>query len=173
MKRKLAYALITAFILINVFVIYHFINRYQEKETTATLIETLSSFTLSSTIGEEFTHKELQKDRWIVFVFFNSECHYCQSEAEQLKDLKATLKDIQFVWISSESVETIASFQKEYHLEELDFLFDAQDQLAQEWGISATPQFLIYRPEGTLFKNHKGALRMDTLISQIHDTQTP
>ena len=104
-----------------------------------------------------------------MFVFFNSECHYCQSEAEQLHQLKSGLENITFLWVSSEPIEVIRYFQKTYDLESIVFLHDKQDALAQAWGISTIPQFLIYTPEKNLFKNHKGALRMDYLIKQLQD----
>ncbi len=111
--------------------------------------------------------KRISSKQLDCIVFFN-ECHYCQSEAEQLSQLKSELENITFVWVYSES-EVIRHFQKTYDLEDIIFLYDEQDTLAQAWDISTIPQFLIYTPEKTLFKNHKGALRMDHLIKQLKD----
>lgn len=173
MKRKITYGLIAVFILLDLFIIYHFVDNYQEKKTTVKHIETLPAFSLESTESVVFTEKGLHAQSWKVFVFFNSECHYCQSEATQLKELQSTIEGIEFIWISSEEKESLLAFQNEYGLDDFVFLQDPYDRLALEWGISTTPQFLIYTPMGALFKNHKGAYRIDKLISQIQDAKTP
>lgn len=169
MKRKIAYLLITAFIFLNAFVIYHFVDHYQEKKHTTALIGTLPAFTLQNTDGTDFNEKDLQKHSWTVFVFFNSDCHYCQSEAEQLKTIDSIPSNVQFIWVSSETQGTIDAFQKQYALEEIVFLHDSLDKTANAWGVSTIPQFLIYNPKGELYKNHKGAYKIENLISQIHD----
>ena len=169
MKRRIGMALLTAFMLLISASIYFFIKTYQEKKTAKEKIEVLQSFSLENTGKTVFTEKELSSNNWTVFVFFNSACHYCQSEAEQLSQLKSGLDDITFLWVSSEPIEVIRYFQKTYDLESIVFLHDKQDALAQAWGISTIPQFLIYTPEKNLFKNHKGALRMNYLIKQLQD----
>lgn len=169
MKRKLGMALLTLLVLLISLLIYHFIKTYQEKKITAEKIEALPSFSLKGVDQRVFTEKELSSNNWTVFVFFNSTCDYCQSEAEQLNELKSGLEDITFVWVSSEPIETIQHFQKTHNLEDIPFLYDEQDALAQAWGISTIPEFLIYTSGKHLFKNHKGALRMDHLIKQLQN----
>ena len=169
MKRKIGIVAFVAFILLDIVLIYYFAQSYQEKKTVTEKIEVLPSFSLEDVYGAVFTEKSIPSENWIVVVFFNSECDYCQSEAEQLSELKSGIEDIRFLWISSEPIETIRHFQKANNLEEITFLHDEQNKIAQEWGISTTPQFLIYTPQKRLFKNHKGALRIDHLIKQLED----
>lgn len=168
-KRKIGILLVAVFVLLITVLMYHFIQTYQEKKTAKEKTEVLESFSLKGVDGRVFTEKELPSNSWTVFVFFNSACHYCQSEAEQLSQLKSELDDITFLWVSSEPIEVIRHFQKTYDLESIIFLYDEQDALAQAWGISTIPEFLIYTTEKNLFKNHKGALRMDRLIKQLQD----
>lgn len=169
MKRRIGMALLAVFMLLITTSIYFFIQTYQEKKRAKEKIEVLQFFSLTGVDGRVFTEKELPSNSWTVFVFFNSACHYCQSEAEQLNQLKSELDDITFLWVSSEPIEVIRHFQKTYDLEGIIFLYDEQDALAQAWGISTIPEFLIYTSEKHLFKNHKGALRMDRLIKQLHN----
>lgn len=169
MKRKIGILLVAVFILLITVLMYHFTQTYQEKKTAKEKIEVLQSFSLEGVDGSVFTEKELPPNNWTVFVFFKSECHYCQSEAEQLSQLKSGMEDITFLWVSSEPIEVIRHFEKTYDLEDIIFLYDEQDTLAQAWDISTIPEFLIYTPEKNLFKNHKGALRMDHLIKKLKD----
>ena len=156
MKRKISVAAIVAFVLLVIILIYYFKQSYQEKKAVVEKTKVLPSFSLNHLNGSIFTEKEFPSNNWMVFVFFNSECYYCQSEAEQLSELKSGLEGITFLWISSEPIEVIRYFQKTYDMEDIIFLYDEQDTVAQEWGISTSPQFLIYTPQKTLFKNHKG-----------------
>ena len=169
MKRRIGILLVAVFVFLISASIYFFIKTYQEKKTAKEKIEVLQSFSLKGVDGRVFTEKELPPNNWTVFVFFNSACHYCQSEAEQLRELKSGMESTTFLWISSEPIEVIRHFQKTYDVEDIVFLYDEQDALAQAWGITTIPEFLIYTSEKNLFKNHKGALRMDHLIKQLND----
>lgn len=169
MKRKLAIVILTVFITMIAILLINFINVYKKKQSISLNTTSLPSFFVEDVYGNKFTEKELPSKNWTVFVFFNSECHYCQSEAEQLRDLKSSIDDISFLWISSEEQSKLKEFQKTYNLEHITFLHDNQDELATLLGVSSIPYFLIYTPTDSLFRKHKGALRIDKLISQIHD----
>lgn len=172
MKRKIIIGLISVFALLTIAMVFQFVKTVQEKERAALTIQTLPTFLLIDVNGNKLTNHNITEETWVVFVFFHSECHYCQSEAEQLQTLDLDTQNIQFIWISSEKTEAVKKFQKAYQLHHIPFAVDHQEQLAIEWGVSTTPQFLIYNPKGELFKNHKGALRIDHLISQIHEHKT-
>ena len=136
----------------------------------------IPNFTFETMEGDLFELKDMKQNNWTVFLFFGTGCHFCKEEAKELKLLLTEIQNIHFYWISDEPKNLIKKFERFYGLafsDNITFLHDKGSMERIKWGISATPQFLIYRPDGTLFKNHKGALRMDTLISQIHDTQTP
>lgn len=172
MKRKIIIGLVAVFVLFTAFMVVRFVKTLQEKENLNAKMQQLPLFSVTDINGNGLTNEHIAKENWAVFVFFHSDCHYCQSEAEQLQGLQSELQDITFIWISSEEPKTLEAFQKTYKLEHIAFVSDAEQQLSLAWGISVTPQFLIYTPKGKLFKNHKGALRIDNLISQIHEAKT-
>ena len=174
MKRKLAFVLLAAFLLFDIVIIYYFVLRHQEKAAIAETTASLPAFSLSDVAGKVVTEKNLRPDYWTVFVFFNPDCHYCVSEAEQLRDLQGTFDKVQFVWISSQDPNSLLAFQADYSLETFAFLYDQEGQLARRWGTNHIPHFLIYTPEGKLFRNHRGAIRIDKLIAQIdEESQAP
>ncbi len=177
MRRKLKIGLIVLFISVLGILAYQFYKTFQQKETQFEKIEYLPKFSLYDTKGILRTQDDTEKDKWTVFVFFNSECHYCQDEAQQLSEIQETNKNINFLWVSSESNETIMGFQKQYQLvdhSDIIFLNDPNGSFTSSLGISSTPQFLVYNPEGELVENHKGAWRIDKLLENIaNGSETP
>lgn len=171
MKRKVIIGLVSVFALLTTVMIVQFVKTLQEKESITVKTQNLPSFSLTDVHGNTLTNQDIPKDNWVVFVFFHSECHYCHSEAAQLFELSSELENITFLWFSPEIMEVIKDFQKTYKLEHIHFVSDTNYRLADAWGISTTPQFLIYTPKRKLFKNHRGALRIENLISQIHETK--
>ena len=149
---------------------FRFYKTLQTKKEQSNALISLQQFSLTATQGNLVTQDDMEKAKWTVFVFFNSECHYCQSEANQLAQLKNVMKNIQFYWISSEEINRIKDFQENYSLIDSSNIFFFQDkngQLTANWNITTTPQFLVYNAEGILLKNHKGAWRMDNLLETI------
>lgn len=174
MKRKLAFVLLAAFLLFDGVLIYYFVLRHQENAAILEITASLPAFSLPDVVGKVVMEKDLHPDYWTVFVFFNPDCHYCVSEAEQLRDLQGTYDKVQFVWISSQDPNSLLGFQADYSLEAFAFLYDQEGELARRWGTNQIPHFLIYTPEGKLFKSHAGALRIDKLIAQINEeSQAP
>lgn len=171
MKGKVIIGLVTVIALLTAVMVVQFVKTLQEKESITAKTQNLPSFSLTDVHGNTLTNQDIPKDNWVVFVFFHSECHYCHSEASQLHELLSELGNITFLWFSPEKIGTIKDFQKTYNLEHIPFVSDTNFQFADAWGISKTPQFLVYTPKRKLFKNHKGALRIDKLVSQIHETK--
>lgn len=173
MKRKIIFALVSVFFILTALMVFRFVKTVQAKESITAMLQSLPVFAVTDTNGISFSEKEFPKEHWVVFVFFHSECYYCQSEAEQLKEMESELANITFIWISSEELGAIKAFQETYKLEQIPFVVDVNSQLSNTWNISATPQFLVYTPQQKLFKNHKGAWRIENLISQIHEIKIP
>jgi peroxiredoxin len=177
MRKKIKKGVIFLFLLVVGALGYQFYRTLQEKEIQSERIGNLTEFSLSDTMGNLITEKNIGKEEWTVFVFFNSECHFCQEEAQQLFNLSDLITGINFLWVSSESQMAIKGFQKEYQFVDhpnVSFLYDENGSVISNWNIAATPQFLVYNPEGKLVKNHKGAWRIDNLLKNIdNEFKTP
>lgn len=177
MKRKIKVLAVLLFFIIISILGFQLYSTYQKKENQNDLLAQLPEFSLLSATGEVITDKDLKKGRWTVFVFFNSECHYCQEEAQQLRGQVEKISDTHFVWVSSEAGTTIADFENLYGLVDhpnITFLQDPNAEFTKRCNITGTPQFLIYDAEGNMVKNHKGAWRIDALLDNIaNEFKTP
>ena len=163
--------ILSTFIVVFVFLVLGIINALIEKSEKNKKLSELPNINFSTIEGDNHLLYEVSKDKWVVFVFFGSGCHYCQEEANELSALLPKIGDIHFYWISDEPITTVKAFKESYKLNHphVFFLFDENSKYRLDWEITVTPQFLIYSPEGKLIKNHKGALLMNDLINQIED----
>ncbi|MCK5443655.1 MAG: redoxin domain-containing protein [Maribacter sp.] len=170
MRKKIKKGVIFLFLLVVGALGYQFYKAFQKKEIQSEKIVNLPELSLYDAKGNLITEKDIDNGKWTVFVFFNSECHFCQEEAQQLNSVKGLIKEINFLWVSSEDLKAISDFQEQYQLTDspnITFLQDADASLTNRCHITATPQFLVYNPEGKLIKNHKGAWRIDNLLKNI------
>ncbi|MCS7152405.1 MAG: redoxin domain-containing protein [Bacteroidia bacterium] len=110
-------------------------------------------FLLYTLDGQPFTDKDLppaQRGR-IVF-FFDPYCDHCQKQATFLKENPSALKDIQQIWVSTETADAIRKFQETYLkglpnvvvLRDKDFKFDSF------FGYSVPPTIYVYDRAGKL-----------------------
>lgn len=170
MRKKLKFVLALLFVAILGVLGYLFYDTFQKKEIQFEKIQNIPEFSLHDTKGNLRIQKDILKGEWTVFIFFNSECHYCQEEAEQLGNVKGKINGTNFLWISTESMEVISDFQERYLLADnmnIVFLQDAEALFSTDLSIESTPQFLVYSPKGKLIKNHKGPWRIDKLLENI------
>jgi thioredoxin-related protein len=173
MKKKLQLLFIALFTATLGFLVYQFVNTYKTKEARNKKVKILSEFTLSTLDGVNFTNGDMPSNGYKVFVFFNSECHYCQEEAAQLFEHKnLVLDNTFFYWISSEPYEKIRTFEKQHSLNQIEnckLLYDENAKVSTFLGVSSIPQFLVYDVNNKLLKNHKGAWRIDKLLEYLEN----
>lgn len=170
MRKKVKLALSAFFLIFLAVLAFQFYKTYQTKKLKGLEMVILPKFSLLDTNGKTLTNKDISTDEWTVFVFFNSECSYCQEEALQLKELKGKLDDVQFLWVSSEPSSSITDFQNLYGLVDhpgISFLHDLNAVFSKKCDVTNIPHFLVYDATGTLVKNHKGAWRIDRLLDHI------
>ncbi len=170
MRKNIKRVLFIVFVLLLVGLGFQFYNTYQKKNAQLSLIEKIPKFELRDCQGNLYNDGKIIKDTWVVLVFFNTQCHFCQDEAQQLVEFKGEIGNTQFIWISSERMEDVKDFKVEYGLEAISnvvLLQDEQGELASSLGVGNVPEFLVYNMEGELVKKHKGAWRIDALLEDI------
>ncbi|MCX8111628.1 MAG: redoxin domain-containing protein [Bacteroidia bacterium] len=116
--------------------------------------------------GQPFTDKDLpppQRGR-LVF-FFDPYCDHCQKQASFMRENASSLKDVQQIWVSTETMEAIRKFQETYLkalpntfvLRDKDFKFDSF------FGYSVPPTIYVYDRTGKL----RGVYREEVPVSRL------
>lgn len=98
------------------YLVYNVISKMQYKSEVAKTLQTIPEFSFKTLENEEFTNTDLKPNTATVFIYFNSECDFCQHEAKNISENIDQFKNIQFLFVSTEDIGTIKTFAKTYNL---------------------------------------------------------
>ncbi|WP_445748593.1 TlpA family protein disulfide reductase [Polaribacter sp.] len=152
-----------------IFLGYSIVNKLKQKKTVATRIQQIPSFSFFTLTGKEFTNAQLPK-KTIVFVYFNSDCDYCQSEAAKIEEHLNDFNNTQWVFVSFENAIKIENFSKTYKLnnrENVLFLEDKKAIFATIFNANTFPFIVVYDSDRKLLKQFKGATSKKVLLEII------
>ncbi|WP_109301158.1 peroxiredoxin [Aquimarina sp. AU474] len=170
MKTYLKTTTIVLVILLLCFMGYKVVNKIQQKTKVIETLKTIPRFSFETLDNETFTKSDLVLNRTTVFIYFNTECNYCQNEAISIKQSIDEFKNTQLIFVSSETKETIKTFSEFYKLNTYDyvnFLFDSQDDFSSRFDATSIPYVLIYDENQALVKRHKGQLKAEVILKTL------
>lgn len=127
-------------------------------------------FLLYTLDGQPFTDKDLpppQRGR-LVF-FFDPYCDHCQKQAALLRENISALKDIQQIWVSTETADAIKKFQ-ETHLKGIPNTFVLRDKdfkFDSFFGYSVAPTIYVYDRAGKLRAVHREEVPLSRLLQEL------
>lgn len=153
-----------------VFLGYNISKKISYKKEVAERIKTIPEFSFLTLDNETFSEKELSKNSYKLFMYFNSECDYCQSEATQISKKVTLFKDTQLIFVSFEPVEGIKEFAETYNLLDIDniiFLQDKKMVFEELFDAKSIPFMLLYSKDNLLIKKYKGATKIDNILKHI------
>ena len=152
------------------FIGYKVVTKISNKKEISKRIKTIPNFTFYTLDGMEFTRNKL-KDEAAIFIYFNSECDYCQSEAVKIRESIAEFKNIQLLFISFEEARIIKKFGQEYELMDFDnitFLEDRNGKFSEIFDVNSIPYIVVYNSNKKLLKKFKGATGVKKIIEIIN-----
>lgn len=169
-KNLKIFAILIPVLLIGI-IIYLFFN-VQDKKGKIKALENIPSFKLQTIEGNIFTSKNLVNESIKVIVYFSPDCHFCRAEAEELSKTYQNYKNIQWIWVASESLSTIKDFAKKYKLDKQSNIFWCQDEMAlfyRKSGMKSVPYFLIYDKGNHLIKRNSGAIKLEKFLEHFDE----
>jgi peroxiredoxin len=169
MKKKVRILIALLLISLVGFLGYKITNTLKAKKEAAVRIQTIPNFSFFNLEGTVYTQKNLP-NKPIVFVYFNSECDFCKSEATKIQERLVDFNNIQFVFISFEEVKTISQFAKHYkldHQENVLFLEDRTATFSQIFDANTIPFILVYDAHKKLLQKFKGATKVDAILEVL------
>lgn len=149
---------------------YKLIRKINYKKEVAENIKTIPAFSYLTIDGKVFSNKDLKENIPTVFLYFNSECEHCQSEAEQIRDNIEKFANAQLVFISFEEPKKITAFATKYKLDHYDtitFLYDKQVSFATTFDVNYLPSVVIYDKNKKLIKKIKGEVKIEKILQSI------
>jgi len=145
-------------------------SKLNHKKEVAERIKTIPKFSFKKLNGEAFTQKELNTTLPKLFIYFNSECEFCQGEAEQIQKNITQLQPIQIVMVSHESSEGIKNFAEKYHLinqKNILFLEDSTLLFSELFNAKSIPFLVLYSKNNQLIQKFKGATKIENVIKLL------
>lgn len=133
-------------------------------------IQTLPAFSYKTIDGITFSNRDLLENKPIIFIYFNSECHYCQNEARTIRNDQKNLKDIQLIFISQENQATVKEFAENYKLtgyDNIHLLFDERGDFNKTFAPTMTPFLVIYNKDRELVQKVEGAMPVAKILKTL------
>lgn len=153
-----------------VFMGYKMITKIKHRALVAEQIKAIPAFSYQTIKGKQFTDKYLKLDIPTAFLYFNTECEHCQSEASQIEKNIAKFKNVQLVFVSFEKPEKIKAFAHKYKLlgyDTITFLCDSKVSFATTFDVNSLPSILLYDKNRQLIEKIRGQIKVDKLLEKI------
>ncbi len=170
MKKTVKIGIVIAILSLLGYLVTQVFTKMQYKKEVAIQLQTLPQFNFTTLKGKIFTQDNLKPNTATVFIYFNSECDYCQHEAQSIyKNLEA-FKNAQLIFVSEQPKEKIAEFANTYKLNNqpnITFLHDATYTFAHRFDATSIPYTLIYNKTQQLVKKQKGQLLAKTIVKAL------
>ncbi len=152
--------------------IFNITTKTKEKNAIAQKLETIPEFEFLTLEQKPFTKANLKPNTYSIFIYFNSECDFCQHEAQSISDNLDNFKNVQFIFVSTEPIETIQQFSEQYNLDNkqnITFLYDNLDTFSSQFNATSIPYVLIYDQNKKLIKKHKGQLNAKGILRALQE----
>lgn len=170
MKKYLKITIPLAFIGLLTLLGYQIVTKINHKKEVAEYIKTIPTFSFQNLSGEAFTNKDIKKNTPTLFIYFNSECEFCNEETKMIQENSTILKSIQLVFVSFEKTEKIKSFAQNYNLfnyDNIHFVCDTKVTFASTFDVKSLPCLILYDKNQRLIEKIKGQTKVETLLKKL------
>lgn len=151
---------------------YKVVSKINHKKQVAENIKKMPTFSYVTLENKIFTQKSLVQSTPTLFIYFNSECDFCNHEAEMVQQNIEQLKDIQVVFISYEPAEKIKQFASKFNLlhhDNISFLSDSKITFASTFDVKSMPCLVLYDKDNNLIEKIKGQVKIETVLEKFRN----
>lgn len=151
---------------------YNVISKAKEKNQIAKQLEIIPEFKFLTLEQKPFTKTNLKQNINTIFIYYNSDCDFCQHEAQSISDNLDNFKNVQFIFVSTEPIEIIKQFSEQYNLnnkQNITFLYDNLNTFSNRFDANSIPYLLIYDQNQKLIKKHKGQLNAKGILRALQE----
>lgn len=144
--------------------------KLKHKKEVAERIQEIPEFSFKDLNGKLYTRNQISAKHPKLFIYFNSDCDFCQVEGKQIQEHLEELKNVQILFISFEEVTGINSFAEKYHLinqKNITFLKDYESKFPEIFEANTIPFILLYSKDNQLLRKFKGATKIENIIAHL------
>jgi len=172
MKAPIKYPLIFLLLLGAIYMLSKIYFHIQYEKDFNKKLVTIPEFEFMDIYSKKaITDKNLKEGTPVLFIYLNTECHFCIDETQIIRENIKEFRNCQIVIVSIEEPDILVKYAENYNLKGLDnlfFLYDKDLKFEEIFGESPFPSSFVYGKKGKLSKIFKGKPRMDDLLKQIN-----
>jgi len=171
MKKYLKTIILLVFIGSACYLGYQIISKINHKKEVTQNIKTIPQFSYQDVNKKPFTNKNLKKETPVIFIYFNTDCDYCNEETQMIKENIDKFKNFQLIFISFENLQKIKNFSQHHQLLNYDnvhFLHDSKVTFATTFDVSSLPYIVLYDKNQNLIEKIKGQTKPENLIKKLN-----
>ena len=168
MIKSLKILILLAVVLLLSYLGYGVVSKINNKSNVELALQQIPEFSFNTLQNTMFSKVNLKPNKPTIFIYFNSECDYCQHEAQSISASISKFQDVQLLFVSTEPIDSIKNFAGTYNLFQqpnIAFLHDSTDTFSNRFDATSIPYVLIYDAQQQLIKKHKGQLKAETILS--------
>jgi peroxiredoxin len=173
MKKQLKIIIPILFISLFGYFGFQIYSKIKHKKEVAENIKVIPKFDYQNVNGAIFTNENLKKDTPTLFIYFNTECEFCNEETKMISENIQKFNDLQLVFISFEKPELIKAFANKYQLntnDNIHFLSDTKISFVTTFDVNSLPCLVLYDKDQKLIEKIKGQTKVETLINKLKIT---
>ena len=158
------------FLVILGFLTFQITSKIKHKKEVAENIKTIPNFDFQNVNGGRFTNENLIKNTPTLFVYFGSDCEFCNEEAEMIQQNIDKFSSFQLIFVSIENTAKIKEFANKHKLvnyDKINFLSDTQVSFALTFDVKSLPCLVLYDKDQHLIEKIKGQIKPEALIEKL------
>ena len=170
MKKTIKIVILIAVLSLFAYFGYNIITKVQYKNQVAQNIKKIPNFEFQNIKGGVYTNANLKANTPKLFVYFNSECDYCNEEAQMIKEKINDFSSCQIIFISTEKKTKIRDFANQHQLlnyDNITFLSDSNNSFATIFDVKSMPCLVLYDAQNKLIEKIRGQTKAETLIAKL------
>ncbi|MXV37706.1 redoxin domain-containing protein [Flavobacteriaceae bacterium Ap0902] len=171
-KKIIGLSLVTLLIAVFSFIVIKIFLKKEENRIIKETRITIPDFSLKDTFGNLFNNIDIPKNDFTLFIVFNPDCHFCQLEAEEMRQKSPEFKEFNIYFVSSAPIDEIKVFSENYNLNRLTnikFLYDDTNSFSTTVGATTVPFMMLYDKNHQLIKIYQGSIKLDVILNDAKE----
>lgn len=149
---------------------YTIVSKISHKKEVAENIKTIPNFSYKDINGDIFSNENLINNTPVLFIYFNSECEFCNNEATMIKENIVAFKETQIIFISFEKPGAIKFFAQKHNLlnyDNIHFVHDIKADFSTTFDVKSLPSLILYDKNHALIERFKGQVKASTILKKL------
>ena len=170
MKKYLKIILPLLFLSVLGYLAYQIITKIQHKKQVEQNIKQMPEFSYNTLENKAFTIQNLRKNTPTLFIYYNSECDFCNYEAKMVRENIDKLNTVDVVFISFEPLDKIKTFAQNHQLINHDYIYflsDTKITFATTFDVKSMPCIVLYDKDRHLIEKIKGQTKVEPLLEKL------